>query len=96
LDDEDEQQHGRQVLDDHRRRGHRCLDTDGTNKLPQPQSGSYCKVGLSKGYWDESSQGFAVGDEDNCHSLENGHSGTAGYGTIVDTMFSVDSTGHGT
>ena len=70
-----------------------CLQdlTIDSNKLP---AGTY-KVGMSEGYWDESTQGFATGDEDNCHSLENGNSGTNGYGTIIDTAFIVDSTGTG-
>lgn len=71
-----------------------CLDTDGTNKLPQPEAGKFYKVGLSKGYWDESDQGFATGDEDNCHSLE-ANDGQANYGKIIDYDFAVDANGNG-
>lgn len=65
-----------------------CVPSGETNnKLP---AGTYY-VGVSNGYWDESNQGFAFGEEDNCHSIEGG--GTVG--DRIDTSFTVGTNGVG-
>lgn len=63
----------------------------GTHKL---ESGTY-SVGISNGFWDESADGFAAGEEDNCHSILPSSTYTGPKGTIIATNFSINSSGVG-
>lgn len=58
----------------------------GNTKL---EGGNYY-VGISNGFWDESAQGFADGEEDNCHSLIGTSTGPKG--TIIDSGFAINAT----
>lgn len=78
-----------------------CAEGDGAEWSPNQLSSGTYYVGVSNGYWDESAQGYASGEEDNCHSLLGGNAGNTGYGDIIDNPtisgqgFSIDSSGAG-